>query len=309
MTLMPAKVEDVVLGIDLGGTKTLIGVIDKTYSIHHRIELPTSSINRGDISALVGGLDDAVQRAEANSMQVVAAGLGIAGVPDSGGEDVSHAPNLGMLPGSRIGQSLFHELSVPVLMENDVNLAALGEQLCGVAQEASHFVFISMGTGLGVALIDEGRVIRGYSGGAGEVGSIRSHMMDTAKQRFLTFEEALSGPNFSRRAEKVLGGAMAPSTIIDLADWGSPEAEQMIEDYLDALADLIVILRSLADPEIIVLGGGLGSNGGILRRLKAALAKKGVEAPVERSSLGQDAALIGARGLWERRGFREQVVA
>jgi glucokinase len=163
MTATAHDATDLVLGVDLGGTKTLIGLVDSSYRIHHREKLPTSSIISGDLSPLIQALLSAIDWAHKDSLRVSTIGLGIAGVPDQEGVDVLNAPNLGQIPGSEIGREIASVLGVPVIMENDVNLGALGEQRCGIATGVSDLVYISVGTGLGVGS-------RGGAGTAGQVG-------------------------------------------------------------------------------------------------------------------------------------------
>lgn len=294
-------VGDLVLGIDLGGTKTLIGVIGPTYDIHYREEIPTSLITEGDISALVQGLEALVRKADRASGEISAIGLGIAGVPDARGVDVFAAPNLGLLPGSEIGRGLSQSLGIPVIMENDANLAAVGEHLRGVAKGISDLVYISAGTGLGVGLISRGEVIRGHKGGAGEIGSILSHIMDPDADRFLTFEELLAGPNFASRAGTHFPRSVEPADIIALAEQGDPMAARLLDEYIYALAELVTILRSIVDPEMVVLGGGLGSNQTVLMRLRVCLKSANFDIPIVTGRLGNDAALVGARVMCERR--------
>ncbi len=299
MTATAHDATDLVLGVDLGGTKTLIGLVDSSYRIHHREKLPTSSIISGDLSPLIQALLSAIDWAHKDSLRVSTIGLGIAGVPDQEGVDVLNAPNLGQIPGSEIGREIASVLGVPVIMENDVNLGALGEQRCGIATGVSDLVYISVGTGLGVGLINQGEIVRGSTGGAGEVGSLRSHLKDDSGQRYLTFEELLSGPDFARRGREVLGRDVRPKEIISLAESGDPAAQNLFDEYSEALAALTGILCSIADPELLVLGGGLGSNKTVLLRLRDSLARRHVEVQVETGSLGNDAALIGARVFCE----------
>lgn len=305
MTEPPSGPTDLVLAVDLGGTKTLIGLVDSNYRVHRRQELPTSSIIGGDVSPLIEALSAVIDRSHNDSLRVSTIGLGIAGVPDEKGVDVLNAPNLGQIPGSEIGHELADVLGIPVIMENDVNLGALGEQQCGIARGVSDLVYVSVGTGLGVGLINDGKAIRGRSGGAGEVGSLRSHLKDGSGQRYLTFEELLSGPDFAKRGREDLGREVRPKEIISLAESGNPGAHTLLDEYIESLAELSGILCSIADPELLVLGGGLGSNKTVALRLRDALPRKHVEVRVETGSLGNDAALIGARVLCEEQLLRK----
>lgn len=307
MTEVTHEATDLVLGIDLGGTKTLIGLVDSNYQILYREKLHTSSITKGDIAPLIHGLGAAIERAGRDSLRISTIGLGIAGVPDEDGIDVLNAPNLGNIPGSEIGRGLAEALGFPVIMENDVNLLALGEQRCGIAQGVSDLVYISLGTGLGVGLINQGEIIRGRTGGAGEVGSLHSHTKDASRQRYLTFEELLSGPDFAKRGQELLGIGVRPKEIITLAENGDPAAQTLLNQYIESLAELAEILCSIADPELLVIGGGLGSNANVLVQLRDALMIRHVKVRVETGSLGNDAALVGARVMCERQFIAEGI--
>lgn len=306
MTSQSATVQkNLVLGVDLGGTKTSIGLIDEQYRVIRRSAVRSSEFIHGNISILISNLRKAIRAAEKNSTPVTAIGLGIAGVPDSAGEDITQAPNLAMLPGSKIGRFLSEELNLPVILENDVNLTALGEQSRGAGRLVSSFALLAIGTGLGAAFIDDGRLIRGETGSAGEIGQVLSHKQDSEKTRFLAFEEVLSGPQLAERAEEVLGRPTSPSDLIALADGGLPEALSIINEYVATLSELVRIMDSIADPGMLILGGGLGSNLGITNRLRSVLRSENFATPVQQATLGHDAALIGARVLCEIRNLQE----
>ena len=157
----------VVVGIDIGGTNTAIGFVDKNGEIHKSLNLPTekySDANKyiNDISALL--LNE-------NSKEFKIIGVGI-GAPNGNfyTGTIDYAPNLkfkGVFP---IASMLQNRLDVPVLLTNDANAAAIGEQIFGGAQNMKDFVTITLGTGVGSGIVANGQIIYGHDGFAGEIG-------------------------------------------------------------------------------------------------------------------------------------------
>ena len=223
--------------------------------------------------------------------------VGLPGVIDnaSGTLQLSHFYSLENRP---LGRELRERLQVPVVLENDVNLAALGEQWQGVARGVDDFVFLSVGTGLGAGLVLGGELHRGRHGTAGELDyALVSLELDVdpcadgvAKlaARFYAESEGRSAlaPPFDAR------------DVFAAAHLADQRAQAVVAEVARRIAIHIWPLGAVADVGLVVLGGGIGANGDLLLDpIRSELAGWLPYPPrVEISSLGEAAVLTGALG-------------
>jgi predicted NBD/HSP70 family sugar kinase len=194
------------------------------------------------------------------------------------------------LEGLDMAAELASRLGVPVSLENDVNLAALGEQWRGVASGVDDFAFLSIGTGLGAGLVLHGELHRGANGAAGEVDyAVRA-----------PGESALdpSAPAIAAYADS-LGVPSDPPAIFGAARSGDERAQAVVAEEARRIAAHIAPIAAVADVRLVVLGGGIGINGDLLLGpIRGALAERLPYPPrVEVSSLGDAAVLTGALAL------------
>jgi predicted NBD/HSP70 family sugar kinase len=226
----------------------------------------------------------AIAQGLASGERIVAAGVGVPGIPDGDGFAGLIAGAAG-LSGAPLRRLLEDALGVPVAIDNDVNLAALAESR---ARGVTDLAFIAVGTGVGMGIISGGRLIHGAHGAAGELGQlpVGDHVV-------APFDEL--GP-----LEAIAGGAglaarAGTATAHEVFDAGDPA---LLADQARVLADAIRAVQALLDPELIVLGGGIGCRADVAGRVHDALAAHGTPPPrVERSRLGEDAGLLGALAL------------
>jgi predicted NBD/HSP70 family sugar kinase len=210
------------------------------------------------------------------------------------------APNLPGWGRHGLVEAVRDELGTNVAFENDVNLAALAELAHGHGRNVDNFVFMSVGTGIGMALVIDGQLYRGAHGAAGEVAYMPLGMgdpHDPANRRRGAFEEAAAAAGVVRMAKK-LGMRMpqTPETIFVAARRGNPVASRVVEMEATRLALAIAMVTPVLDPELVVLGGGIGRNGDLLlepieQELRQLLPFR---PRVVVSALGEDAVLRGA---------------
>jgi predicted NBD/HSP70 family sugar kinase len=232
--------------------------------------------------------------------QVTHAALGSPGVFDPARGYVAMAPNLPGWGRHGLVEAVREELGTNVTFENDVNLAALAELAHGHGRNVDNFVFISVGTGIGMALVIDGQLYRGAHGAAGEVAYMPLGMgdpHDPANRRRGAFEEAAAAAGVVRMAKK-LGMRMpqTPETIFVAARRGHVVASRVVEMEAARLALAIATVTPVLDPELVVLGGGIGRNGDLLlepieHELRQLLPFR---PRVMVSALGEDAVLRGA---------------
>jgi predicted NBD/HSP70 family sugar kinase len=289
-----------VLGLDLGARFVRGAVCDVRGEIRARqdIELSarTASASLDAIGSLSRSLLDA---ADATPGLVDGVVLGVPGAVDTSGR-ISLAENVTGLEGDEFRDELAARIGLRVTIENDINLAALGERWRGIARGVDDFVFLSIGTGLGAGLVLRGELHRGHNGAAGELDYVRVGLtedIDPCAAAVSALAEARGAP-----------APHDPRTLFAAARAGDRTAREVVDEECRRIALHIVPLAAVTDVGLVVLGGGIGANGdllyeGIRTRLRAWLPSP---PRVEASSLGDAAVLTGglAVGL---RAARENV--
>src|SRR5207302_376929 len=195
------------------------------------------------------------------------------------------ALNVAGLDGRRFGAEIEDRIGVSVTVENDVNLAALGERSLGVAHGVDDFVFLSVGTGLGAGLVLRGELQRGHNGAAGELDYVRAGLeqdLDPCAAALAEFTARLAGADGAR------------STLVPPYDARSVVARAVVAEEARRIALHIVPIAAVTDVGLVVLGGGIGANAGLLDTVRTLLAGWLAYPPqVQISSLGDGAVLMG----------------
>lgn len=287
-----------VVGIDLGGTKVRAGIATLDGVVLHQATEPTLGGH-----AIIAQLAEIVNRLRASvhspgHSAVVATAIGGAGVPDAEAGRFGLAPNLGDLTGVDFVAELEARLGHPVVIDNDVNIAALGELHDGVGTELDSFAFVSIGTGIGVGLVLDRRVWPGVRGGAGEVGylPIGADPLDPINQRRGALEEVVAGDAIVRRFQSASGRSSATAIeVFERAAADDPDAQAALDDEARWLAHAIVAVDAVVDPGPFILGGGIGSRVELLAPVLNWLGRLGrPDIEVRISRLGSHAPIAGA---------------
>ena len=232
--------------------------------------------------------------------QVTHTTLGSPGVFDPVHGYVAMAPNLPGWGRTGLVQAVREELGTNVSFENDVNLAALAERAHGLGRNVHNFVFLSIGTGIGMALVIDGQLYRGAHGAAGEVAYMpigKADPRDPANRRRGAFEEAAAAAGIVRTARKLgMRPPLTPERIFIAARRGNAAARRAVQAEAALLGLAIATVTPVLDPELVILGGGIGRNGDLLvepieRELHDLLPFR---PRVAVSALGEDAVLRGA---------------
>jgi predicted NBD/HSP70 family sugar kinase len=287
-----------VLGLDLG-TRFLRGAVcDLAGEVRARqdVELRGADAD-GALQAIAALRESLVAAAALPAERIDGIVLGVPGVIDAGTSTLHlTTPNIPGLEGRAFGREVGDQLGIDVTLENDVNLAAVGERWAGVARGVDDFAFLSVGTGMGMGLVLGGEWHRGDHGAAGEVDWALAGLAEDVDP---------SADGLAALAARVApvgaaGTSLAPPydarAVFAAARRGDPLARTVVEEVARRIAAHITPIAAVADPALVVLGGGLGANGDLLltpvRRLLAAW----IPYPprVEISSLGEAAVLMGA---------------
>jgi len=229
------------------------------------------------------------------------AAVGLPGVLDPMGTHLALSSNL---PGGRRGglvDAIRSQLGGMVSFENDVNLAALGEQAAGCAVGVQNFVFLSVGTGVGLGIVIEGRLYRGARGAAGEIGYMplgAGDPHDRATRRRGALEEATSASGVVSLARELgMPPPLTPKRVFDAARRNDPLAARVVQAEANRIAMAIAAVAPVLDPELVILGGGIGGGGGdlLVDRTLAELTDLSPFRPrIEVSVLGDEVVLQGA---------------
>ena len=290
-----------VVGIDVGRRWARAAIADIAGTIvAHRDE----RAKVGSARTLVGQIGSLARRLASEAgvqwTQVTHAVLGSPGVFDPTRDYVAMAPNLPGWSRHGIVEAVRAELGTNVTFENDVNLAALAEREHGLGRNVDSFVLLSVGTGVGMALVIDGRLYRGAHGAAGEIAYLPIGVGDPrnpANRRRGAFEEAAAAAGIVRMArEEGMAGASTPERIFAAARRGDSVARKVVWSEAQRLAMAVATITPMLDPDLVILGGGIGRNGDLLlepieqelRRLIPFRPRLAV------SALGEDAVLQGA---------------
>jgi glucokinase len=278
------------IGVDIGGTKIQVVRCDDDLRVldSRRAESPPGRM-LGTALALASEL-----RADARGI-----GVGAAGVIDPATGSVRTASD--SFPdwaGTRLAD-VVSELGLPVVVDNDVNAFLHGEAMAGAAQGFRHAFGITVGTGIGGALISDGVLLRGASGGAGEIGhtpgfgdepctcGARGHL-----------ESVASGLSISRRYGQDIGAAQ----VAKRARAGDSAAQRVFQEAGAALGQAIAVVATILDSQIAVLGGGVLAAWDLLRdpcrtSVRASVLDTNKGLLIEPAQLGEHAVAIGAASL------------
>ena len=293
-----------VVGIDIGRAWIRVAAADLSGAIvARRDERNRARSANALVKAVAVVAHDVVAAAGLTWKHVAHTVVGGPGVFDPDSDRLRHAPNV---PGwSRPGvmSSLREALPPTVALDNDANLAAVGERTYGSGRDARTFVYVSVGTGIGMGVIIDGELYRGAHGAAGEVGYLPLGGVEPgrasgreAKRRGM-LEEAASADAVVRTAKRLgMDGATSAKRVFAAARTGDEMALAAVAAEAERLALVVGTVAAIVDPEFVLLGGGVGSNIDLLRPpLERRLAElTPLAPPVAEGELGQDATVLGA---------------
>lgn len=303
-----------VIGVDLGGTKLLAGVVDRDLNVHHRVfrHARDGKDPEALLDALVAAVDEAREAAEG---EVGAVGFGIPSLVEAKtgvARTTVHLP----LHDVPFRDVMAERIGVPVVVDNDANAAMVAEHRRGAARGASTAALLTLGTGIGGGLIVDNRLVHGASGAAGEWG----HMVVEVNGPQCTcgdvgcLETLVSGSALARHGlriaqtvpESALGEALARGReitgmlVTELAHDGDQAARDVVALMGMYLGVGIANVVNILNPEVVCIGGGVVAAGDLLlepaRRVVAerALAPSRDEVRIVPTRFGDASGMIGA---------------
>lgn len=256
------------IGVDLGGTKILVGIFDDSFQLRGRYKLATKA-DQGDavvFENIRAAVEGALQEAKVAPDQVHALGMCVPGQVDPVAQKVKYAPNLGWKD-LDVAAKLKPYWTWPCYFENDVKLGTYGEFMHGAAKGAKHVLGIFVGTGVGGGLIVNGELYNGFNFSAGEIGHTIVHWRKGTELETLAGRRAMM-----TRARDLIADApkklkknwknadpleMKSSHLADYYQKDDPIIVPLVEDAAHALGAAVGSAINLLSPEVIVMGGGV----------------------------------------------------
>jgi predicted NBD/HSP70 family sugar kinase len=257
-----------VVGIDFGHSHVGVAVADIGHNVlaERRCDLDVSNDARAALDAAVRMVDEMLAEARMEPKSLIGAGIGIPGPVDRARGAAGSATILPGWTGLQIRTEMQERLGVPVEIENDANLGALAELTWGAGRESSNFVYVKAATGIGAGIVIDGKLVRGASGTAGEIGHTT---LDEAGALCYCgnrgcLETVASGPAIIRLVGPLDGEVPSLARIVELAVAGDVRCQRAIADAGHEIGVAIAGLCNLINPERVVIGGLLSRTGEVL---------------------------------------------
>ena len=308
------------IGVDIGGTKIAAGVVDEKGQILAQTRVSTEPDDASSIDRAIAE----VYRELSKDYEIGAVGLAAAGFVSSDRTSVNFAPNIAWRDypiAARVGDLIGTD--VPIVVENDANAAGWAEFRFGVGRDASDMLMLTVGTGLGGAVIVDNQLVRGRWGVAAEVGHMRvvpsGHYCGCGHEG--CWEQYASGSALVRDARAAaVARPREAAHLLDLVDGkaddingplvtmaaqsGDPLSIELLAELGRWIGEGAASVAALLDPELIVIGGGVGAAGDLLVKpareaYGQALPARGhrPEARIDLAALGNEAGIVGAADL------------
>jgi predicted NBD/HSP70 family sugar kinase len=290
-----------VVGVDVGRQRVRAAVTDLGGTVLARVDQKSRAQSAKALITQIGKV--ARQVADQAGLAWSRVTVTVVGSPGVFSEDGDHPSLAHNLPGwGRAGvlDAVRAELGTHVRFDNDVNLATLGESRFGAARGVDTFVYLHVGTGVGMGILLEGQLYRGATGAAGEVGYLPlavGHPFDPSTRRRGALESAIGAAGVVREARAAgLRGITGAAEVLAAAREGDERAIAVVQALARRIGLALAAIASVLDPALVVLGGGIGRNGDLLlepvRRALASVSP--IRPPIHESELGEDAELLGA---------------
>jgi len=312
-----------VVGVDVGGTKTLLALVDPGGGVLARRRVETPQRGPEDfVQVLVGELEALLEQAGRRREDVLGLGVGAPGPLDPQSGVVFEPPNLAGWRDVPLAAMLQEAAGIPTWVENDANAAALAEAWVGVGRGVRDLIYITVSTGIGGGLILDGELYHGVSGTAGEVGHMtvepEGPLCGCGRRGHL--EAVASGGAIARMAQEAVRAgretrlsalpsqALTAEAVAEAAAQGDALAREIYARAGSYIGLAVASLVNVLNPAMVVFGGGVSKAGDLLlepvRRVvrERAFRRPAQAAQIVPAGLGDDVGVIGAAAVVYRRG-------
>ncbi|MGP4065087.1 ROK family glucokinase [Oceanobacillus sp. M65] len=310
-----------IIGVDVGGTSVKIGIISATGDIYKKWEMKTDKSDGGQhiMEDVWASIQQNLSELNISSDNILGIGLGAPGFIDGDTGYIYEAVNIGWkeydLPGH------LKQLSgLPVFVENDANVAVLGENWQGAGRQEKNVIAITLGTGVGGGIIANGEIVNGTNGMAGEIGHMtietagrpcncgRTGCLETIASATGIVKQAMELIEAGNSESKLVAhyanhGLLTAKDIFNYAALGDQDASSIVHYTADVLGLVIANMGALLNPSKVLIGGGVSKAGDqLLDAIKASFEKYALErvssiCDMRVAELGNDAGIIGAAFL------------
>lgn len=310
--------ENIYVGVDLGGTAIKVGICNEAGELLQTYEGPTETAK--GVDTVINNIEKyvrlIVEQSPYNWDQLAGVGAGVAGFTNIREGIIIFAPNVGFkdVP---IRALLEERLGKPVKIDNDANVAALGEAWSGAGRGVDNCVCYTLGTGVGGGIIINGKIYQGFGGMAGELGHItvvpdleaiqcgcgKMGCLETVSSATGIIRMAKDAVERGDRTSLALAENIAAKEVFDAAKSGDEVALRIVNRAAYYLGKSMASVSAVLNPETFIIGGGVSKAGEILFNEVRAVFNKLTPEPLQRgvrivpAELGNDAGVVGAAGL------------
>ncbi|HGC7085099.1 TPA: ROK family glucokinase [Streptococcus agalactiae] len=311
------------LGIDLGGTTIKFGILTLEGEVQEKWAIETNTLENGRhiVSDIVESLKHRLSLYGLTKDDFLGIGIGSPGAVDRTSKTVTGAFNLNWADTQEVGSVIEKEVGIPFFIDNDANVAALGERWVGAGANNPDVVFVTLGTGVGGGVIADGNLIHGVAGAGGEIG----HMIVDPENGFMctcgnkgcleTVASATGVVRVARQLAEQYEGSSAIKAAIDNGDTvtskdifiaaedGDKFANSVVERVSRYLGLAAANISNILNPDSVVIGGGVSAAGEFLRSrvekyfVTFAFPQVKKSTKIKIAELGNDAGIIGAASL------------
>lgn len=311
------------IGIDVGGTSVKFAVVSTKGEIEEKWSIKTNISDAGShiVGDIAYSLNEKLAELKLSKSDITGIGMGTPGSINYTDGTVVNAFNLNWTTVQPISKSLQALTGLPVFLDNDANVAALGEAWKGAGGGEPDVVFVTLGTGVGGGVIANDRIVRGVAGAGGEIGHVtvarengfactcgKSGCLETIASATGVMHVArhkapTSKANSKLRDDVLLNNRVSAKDVFDAAKGYDPFAEEVVAYVSSALGFALSHIGNILNPACIVIGGGVSAAGDILLDPVRDEFEKNVFSTVKHSTkislatLGNDAGMIGAASL------------
>lgn len=311
---------DLLVGVDIGGTTVKIGFISMQGEILKKWEIKTDLTNEGKhiIPSIWASIEENLIQDKIDKDYVKGIGVGAPGFVDTHTGKIYEAVNIGW-KNIHLTEEMENIANVPVYVENDANIAVLGENWVGAGNQSSNLIAITLGTGVGGGIIANGNILNGANGMAGEIGHIEvvenGYPCNCGKKGCLetitsatgivrqAMEKVQSEPESALAALYQKEGSISAKDVFDLAKEGDKTAKDIVDYTADVLGKVIADMSVIINPSNILIGGGVSNAGdqlidAVVKAFrKHALPRASKVCTIKTAQLGNDAGIIGGAYL------------
>lgn len=290
-----------IAAVDLGGTKVRVAIADLACQVFAE-EVAATDPRGGKylINQIAELCWQATRTQKIDRSRIRLAVVGVPGAPDPKTGRVLLAPNIAGFADMNVFAAFEEAFGFDVMLENDVNLAVLGENWLGEGQGIDNLAFIALGTGIGSGLMVNGELVRGAGNAAGELGFLPfgADPFDSESIRAGAYERVVASVGMAQRYKALTGRDVKVPEIFAAANTGEEAASQVLDETARYLAFGVGAISAIANPEKIIIGGSIGVRPELIERARKFLPQITPQ-PIDimPSSLQQQAAIIGAAAI------------